>query len=198
MYAVIVSGGKQHRVQEGEVVRLEKLDTPTGEKVAFDQVLMVGSGADVKLGTPVLDGTQVEAEVVKHGRADKVTIIKFRRRKHSMKRQGHRQWYTDVKITAIGGVKSKPKAKASAKKAGGDDLTKVEGIGPKIAATLTAAGVSTFAELAKTDTDKIAEIIADVRGSHNPGTWPRQADMAAQGKWDELKVWQDEMDGGVE
>ena len=55
-----------------------------------------------------------------------------------------------------------------------------------------------FAELAKTDTDKIAEIIADVRGSHNPGTWPRQADMAAQGKWDELKVWQDEMDGGVE
>lgn len=198
MYAVIVSGGKQHRVQEGEVVRLEKLDTPTGEKVAFDQVLMVGSGTDVKLGTPVLDGTQVEAEVVEHGRADKVTIIKFRRRKHSMKRQGHRQWYTDVKITAIGGVKSKPKAKASAKKAGGDDLTKVEGIGPKIAATLTAAGVSTFAELAKTDTDKIAEIIADVRGSHNPGTWPRQADMAAQGKWDELKVWQDEMDGGVE
>ena len=198
MYAVIVSGGKQHRVQEGEVVRLEKLDTPTGEKVAFDQVLMVGSGTDVKLGTPVLDGTQVEAEVVKHGRADKVTIIKFRRRKHSMKRQGHRQWYTDVKITAIGGVKSKPKAKASAKKAGGDDLTKVEGIGPKIAATLTAAGVSTFAELAKTDTDKIAEIIADVRGSQNPGTWPRQADMAAQGKWDELKVWQDEMDGGVE
>lgn len=101
MYAVIVSGGKQHRVVEGEVLRLEKIEVATGETVEFDQVLMVANGDDIKIGGPVVDGAKVKAEVISHGRADKVTIIKFRRRKHSMKRQGHRQWYTEVKITGI-------------------------------------------------------------------------------------------------
>lgn len=101
MYAVIVSGGKQHRVQEGEILRLEKLELATGDTVEFDQVLMVANGGDVTIGAPLVSGALVKAEVVSHGRADKVTIIKFRRRKHSMKRQGHRQWYTDVKITGI-------------------------------------------------------------------------------------------------
>jgi large subunit ribosomal protein L21 len=103
MYAVIVSGGKQHRVEEGEVLRLEKIEAETGATISFDQVLMVASGGDVKIGTPVVMGAAVEAEVVAHGRGDKVTIVKFRRRKHSMKRQGHRQWYTEVKITGIKG-----------------------------------------------------------------------------------------------
>ena len=103
MYAVIVAGGKQHRVQEGETLKLEKIEVATGETVEFDQVLMVGTGADVKIGAPVVAGAKVTAEVVSHGRADKVKIIKFRRRKHSMKRQGHRQWYTEVKITGING-----------------------------------------------------------------------------------------------
>ncbi len=103
MYAVIVSGGKQHRVVEGEVLRLEKLEVETGSTLEFDQVLLVASGDAVKIGAPVVAGASVKAEVISHGRADKVTIIKFRRRKHSMKRQGHRQWYTEVKITAING-----------------------------------------------------------------------------------------------
>ncbi len=103
MYAVIVSGGKQHRVTEGEVLRLEKIEAATGETVDFDKVLLVANGDDVKIGEPVVDGAKVSAEVVAHGRADKVKIIKFRRRKHSMKRQGHRQWYTEVKITGIQG-----------------------------------------------------------------------------------------------
>ncbi len=103
MYAVIVSGGKQHRVEEGEVLRLEKIEAATGESVDFDRVLMVVDGDNVKLGAPTVEGAAVSAEVVSHGRADKVTIIKFRRRKHHMKRQGHRQWYTEVKITAIKG-----------------------------------------------------------------------------------------------
>ncbi len=101
MYAVIVSGGKQHRVVEGEVLKLEKIEAATGESIEFDQVLMVTSGDDVKIGTPVVEGAKVTAEVVSHGRGEKVKIIKFRRRKHSMKRQGHRQWYTEVKITGI-------------------------------------------------------------------------------------------------
>jgi ribosomal protein L21 len=101
MYAVFQSGGKQHRVSEGQVVRLEKLEIATGEKVEFDSVLMVVNGEDVKIGTPVVAGSKVVAEVVAHGRGEKVKIVKFRRRKHSRKQQGHRQWFTEVKITGI-------------------------------------------------------------------------------------------------
>ncbi|WP_115719952.1 50S ribosomal protein L21 [Gallaecimonas mangrovi] len=101
MYAVIQSGGKQHRVAEGEVVRLEKLDLETGATVEFDKVLMVASGDDVKVGAPYVDGSKVVAEVVAHGRGEKVKIVKFRRRKHHRKQMGHRQWFTEVKITGI-------------------------------------------------------------------------------------------------
>lgn len=103
MYAVIVSGGKQHRVQEGETLKLEKLEVETGASVDFDRVLLVVDGDKVQVGAPVVDGAKVSAEVVSHGRHDKIQIIKFRRRKHSMKRQGHRQWFTEVKITGITG-----------------------------------------------------------------------------------------------
>lgn len=101
MYAVIVSGGKQHRVAEGETLKLEKLDAATGEQISFDKVLMVGEGADVKIGAPYVESGKVTAEVVSHGRHKKVTIIKFRRRKHHRKQMGHRQWFTEVRITGI-------------------------------------------------------------------------------------------------
>ncbi|WP_237060479.1 50S ribosomal protein L21 [Microbulbifer sediminum] len=101
MYAVFESGGKQHRVEEGEVLRLEKLEVATGESIDFDKVLMVVDGDSVNIGAPLVNGAKVTAEVVNHGRGEKVRIIKFRRRKHSMSRQGHRQWYTEVKITGI-------------------------------------------------------------------------------------------------
>jgi large subunit ribosomal protein L21 len=103
MYAVIVSGGKQHRVKEGETLKLEKLEVETGSNIDFDRVLLIANGDDVKVGAPVVEGAKVTAEVVSHGRHDKIQIIKFRRRKHSMKRQGHRQWFTEVKITGIQG-----------------------------------------------------------------------------------------------
>ena len=112
MYAVIESGGKQHRVVEGEILQLDKLNAVAGDKVKFDKILLVGEGESVKIGTPYVDGTQVEAEVTRQGRADKVKIIKFRRRKHSQKKQGHRQLFTEVKIT---GIKTKAKAKAKTK-----------------------------------------------------------------------------------
>ncbi|MGB1139313.1 MAG: 50S ribosomal protein L21 [Halioglobus sp.] len=100
MYAVIESGGKQHRVTEGETLKLEKLEVATGETVEFDRVLMVG-GDDVKIGTPVVEGAKVTAEVVDHGRHKKVKIVKFNRRKHYRRETGHRQWFTEVKITGI-------------------------------------------------------------------------------------------------
>ena len=101
MYAVIVSGGKQYRVQEGQTLKLEKLTAEQGANVEFDRVLLVGNGDDIKVGAPVVEGAKVTAEVVEHGRCKKVQILKFKRRKHHMKRQGHRQWYTEVKITGI-------------------------------------------------------------------------------------------------
>jgi large subunit ribosomal protein L21 len=103
MFAVIVSGGKQYRVQEGQTLKVEKLTAEAGAAVDFDRVLLVSNGDDVKVGAPVVEGAKVSAEVVSHGRGDKVKIIKFRRRKHHMKRQGHRQWFTEVKITGIKG-----------------------------------------------------------------------------------------------
>ena len=137
MYAVIESGGKQHRVEEGEVLKLEKLDASTGESINFDKVLMIGEGAGIKIGKPYVKGN-VTAEVISHGRRDKISIIKFHRRKHHMKRQGHRQWFTEVKITGISEDKAAPKARAKAKV----ELTekdKAKKVAPKKAAPKKAA-----------------------------------------------------------
>lgn len=101
MYAVIMTGGKQYRVSQGDKVRVEKLNAAEGESIELDKVLMVVDGDDIRIGAPVLDGGKVTAEVKAHGRGDKVEIIKFRRRKHHMKRQGHRQAYTELEITGI-------------------------------------------------------------------------------------------------
>ncbi len=101
MYAVIESGGKQHRVVEGETLKLEKIEAATGDTIEFDRVLMVGGGDTVKIGTPVVEGGKVTAEVVTQGRHKKVKIVKFNRRKHYRKETGHRQWFTEVKITGI-------------------------------------------------------------------------------------------------
>ena len=104
MYAVIVTGGKQYRVTEGQRIKFEKLPADVGSTVDFDQVLMIGNGADIQVGAPYLSGGKVTAEVIKQGRHDKIHIIKFRRRKHHQKSMGHRQYFTEVKITAINAV----------------------------------------------------------------------------------------------
>ncbi len=103
MQAVIKTGGKQYRVSEGDKIRVESLGAEAGDDVEFDQVLMLVDGDNSKVGTPNIDGGKVTAKVVANGRAKKVNIIKFRRRKHHMKRQGHRQNYTEVEITGITG-----------------------------------------------------------------------------------------------
>lgn len=101
MFAVIASGGKQHRVTQGEVLRLEKLAGEPGDEVVFDQVLMVADGDNVSVGKPYVDGSKVTAEVVAQDRARKIHILKFKRRQNYMRRQGHRQAYTEVRITGI-------------------------------------------------------------------------------------------------
>ncbi len=101
MYAVIQTGGKQYRVSEGATLKVEKLNADEGASVELDRVLMVADGDDVKIGAPYLDGGRVTATVKAHGRAPKVRIVKFRRRKHHLKRQGHRQWFTELEVTGI-------------------------------------------------------------------------------------------------
>jgi len=280
MYAVIKTGGKQYRVTPGDVLKVETLQAEVGASVNFEEVLMISDDGKLTVGSPLVASAKVAATVIAHGRAKKVEIIKFKRRKHHQKRTGHRQNFTQVQIQNINGkgkpenvmapkteealaeakaaseaaakstakkatkpakAKAKPAAKKAAPKANTtekkaaakpatkktatkaapattekkpatkkaapkkssakDDLTKIEGIGPKAAEALTAAGLATFADVSKSTPTKIKKILDEAEGrfgAMNPGTWTKQAEMAAADKWDELKKWQDEMDGGVE
>jgi len=101
MYAVIATGGKQYRVTKDEVLRVEKLDAEPGATVEFGDVLLVGKGADVKMGTPLLKGGKVLATVVRHGRGAKISVVKFKRRAHYLRQKTHRQSFTEVKVTDI-------------------------------------------------------------------------------------------------
>ena len=215
MYAIVEIAGQQFKVAKDQRVFVHRLATEEGKKVDFDNVLLIGDGNNITVGAPAIDGAQVSAKVLSHLKGDKVIVFKKKRRKGYRVKNGHRQSLTEIvieSITTSGAKKAAPKketkkaepkveAKAAApkaKKAEGkaDDLKKVEGIGPKIASTLVEAGIATFSDLAKATPEAISEIIAGVRGNHVTDTWPAQAQLAADGKWDELKKWQDELDGG--
>ena len=101
MYAVIATGGKQYRVEKDGVLRIEKLDAEAGSTVEFSEVLLIADGDKITVGTPRVTGAKVSATVESHGKGDKVTIVKFRRRKHYLRRKGHRQQYTQVRVTGI-------------------------------------------------------------------------------------------------
>ena len=123
MYAIIETGGKQYRVQEGDVITIEKLNAEVGETVTFDKVLVLGEGKDVKVGTPYVDAA-VTGSVVENGKSQKVIIFKYKAKKDYRKKQGHRQPYTMVKIESLGGAapkkavkKEEPKAEAAAEPA---------------------------------------------------------------------------------
>ena len=101
MYAVIKSGGKQYKVQQGDTIRVEKINAEEGGEISLDEVLMVADGDNVSVGAPVVEGASVAATVASHGRGEKIKVIKFKRRKHHRKQMGHRQAYTELKITGI-------------------------------------------------------------------------------------------------
>ena len=101
MYAVIATGGKQYRVENGTVLKVEKLDAEPGATVEFGEVLLIGNGDDIKVGAPLLKSGKVTATVEKHGKGEKKVIVKFRRRKHYLRQGTHRQQFTQVKITGI-------------------------------------------------------------------------------------------------
>lgn len=117
MYAVFRSGGKQYRAAKGDVLRLEKIDAEEGATVKFDEVLLVGDGADLKVGNPTVAGSTVSGKVLRQGKSKKVSVVKFRRRQNYLRQGSHRQFFTDVEITAIagsGGKQAAPKAEEAA------------------------------------------------------------------------------------
>jgi large subunit ribosomal protein L21 len=120
MYAVFRSGGKQYRASKGEVLKLEKLDADEGASVKFDEVLLVGEGSDIKVGSPLLAGSTVSAKVLRQGKSKKVSVVKFRRRKNYLRQHTHRQFFTEVEITGISGAakaQAAPKEDAAAEPA---------------------------------------------------------------------------------
>ena len=120
MYAVFRSGGKQYRAVKGDVLRLEKIEADEGSTIKFDEVLLVGEGTDIKVGSPLLAGSSVSGKVLRQGKSRKVPVVKFKRRQNYLRQGSHRQFFTEVEITAIAGASAKkaaPKAEAAEKPA---------------------------------------------------------------------------------
>jgi large subunit ribosomal protein L21 len=224
MYAIVEIAGQQFKVSKDLKVYVNRLTNEEGSKVSFDKVLLLDDNGTITLGAPAIEGASVEAKVLQHLKGDKVIIFKKKRRKGYKKRNGHRQYLTQIvieSIAATGGKKATPKkeeapkvekvapkaeklveekapkaAKASKK---GDDLVIIEGIGPKAAEALFLAGVDTFAKLAVTSVEAVNAILdaSTSKVQHlDPTTWAQQAQLAADGKMDELKKLQDELNGG--
>jgi large subunit ribosomal protein L21 len=250
MYAIVEIAGQQFKVSKDQKVFVHRLKGAEGDVVNFDNVLLLDNDGQITVGAPVIEGAAVTAKILRHLKGDKVIVFKKKRRKGYKKKNGHRQYLTEIvveKVVASGFKAKKEKAskpkkavkttakketktevqkiaevkeekktapkktttnKTAAKKPAtkktatkkADDLKKIEGIGPKIASILSESGYETFAKLAKADPEKIREILLEKGGKrysmHNPETWPKQAELAAADKWDELKKWQDELQGG--
>ena len=218
MFAIVEIAGLQYKVEQDQKLFVNRLKGDIGGKVSFDKVLLTVNGSTT-IGAPAVSGITVDAEIINHLKADKVIIFKMKRRKGYEKKNGHRQSLTQIQITGITGFDSKkeekkekaapkakkdavvsedaPVAKKSTKK--GDDLTIVEGIGPKVAAIFVEAGIKTFADLAKKSKEEL-EAILDPNGAvyaaMDPTTWPQQAQLAADGKMEELETLKKELNGG--
>jgi large subunit ribosomal protein L21 len=207
MYAVIKTGGKQYKVAAGEKIKVEQIAADVGQEITIDQVLAIGAGADLKVGTPLVAGASVRATVLSQGKHDKVRIFKMRRRKHYQKRQGHRQTYTEVFVgEIIDGTGQSTKATMAApvllvpQKGGKDDIELIEGIGPKIAKVLADNGIATFAKLAESKPEDMMAMLKASGGRFalaNADTWPEQAALLRDGKMAEFKKLTDALVGGV-
>lgn len=227
MYAIVEIAGQQFKVEKDQKIFVHRLQTKEGEKITFNDVLLTDDGKKVNIGTPNVLGASVVAKVLSHMKGEKVQVFKKKRRKGYQKLNGHRQYMSHIEIESISlngkttakktetekkpvekkvveekVVEKKVETKTAPKKVTvkADNLTKVEGIGPKIAGILKDAGIDTFKKLSETKAEKVSEILVEAGGNaynrFDPTTWPKQAELAADGKWDELKKWQDELDGG--
>lgn len=206
MFAIVEIAGLQYKVEQDQKLFVNRLPGEKGAKVSFDKVLLTVNGATT-VGAPAVNGIAVEAEILDHVKADKVIVFKKKRRKGYAKKNGHRQALTQIRILSITGfdgakkseTKAQPKAatKKTAKK--GDDLTLIEGVGPKVAEIFVAAGITSFADLAKKSKEELKAVLdpnGAIYAAMDPTTWPQQAELAAAGKFEELETLKAQLKGG--
>ncbi len=219
MYAIVEIAGQQFKVEKDQKVFVHRLAVEEGKTVSFDNILLIADGDSITLGAPAIDGALIGAKVLSHLKGDKVIVFKKKRRKGYRVKNGHRQALTEIVIESIvasGGKKAEKTEKATPAKAEkaapvkaapkksaakADDLKKIEGAGPKAAEALVAAGVDTFEKVAAMKSEDLSTILSEASSNLAhivTDTWPKQAKLAADGKWDELKVYQDKLDGGIE
>ena len=206
-FAIVESGGKQYRVIEGRTIEVDRLAIEAGKKFGFDRILLMVDDDDVMVGTPLVSGIEVNVTVVDHTKGPKIDRFKYRPKKRIRVRGGHRQHFTRLMVDFIGKPGEERKAeehdlsKAEVVDAPvsieADDLTIIEGIGPKVAKVLNEAGISTFARLAESNADDIQKILSAAGLRMMDATsWPTQAKLAADDDMDGLKKMQDELSGG--
>jgi large subunit ribosomal protein L21 len=160
MYAVFRSGGKQYRAAKGDVLRLEKIDGDEGATVQFDDVLLVGEGSDIKVGSPTLDGSSVSAKVLRQGKSRKVPVVKFKRRQNYLRQGSHRQFFTEVEITDIKGAgakKAAPKKEEAAEKPAAKKVAKKKPAKKKAAKKVAKKASSKKAPAKKTAAKKASK-----------------------------------------
>jgi large subunit ribosomal protein L21 len=197
-FAIVESGGKQYRAIEGRTIEVDRLPVEAGNKFDIERVLLLADGEDVMVGTPTVSDILVKVTVVDHIKGPKIDRFKYRPKKRIRVRGGHRQQYTRLMVDFIGRPDEDQKSEARVeKKAEADNLTKIEGIGPKVSIVLNEAGISTFEDLSNAKVEDLQKILGDAGlRMMDPTTWPEQAKFAADGDWDTLKTLQDKLSGG--
>jgi large subunit ribosomal protein L21 len=202
-YAIVESGGKQYKAVEGETIAVDRLPVNPGDELKLEHVLLLADGDQFSVGTPYVSGIEALASVVEHFRGDKVLAFRYSPKKRIRVHRGHRQEYTRLMIESIGKAgETKKKAKAEKKpvekpQTEADDLIKIEGIGPKVAEALKAAGIVTFAQLAESSVEDIQKIMTEAGlKMMNPEGWIDQAKLAAKGDWKAFEKLQEKLVGG--
>ncbi len=195
MYAVVKTGGKQYRVSKDDLIRIERLEGDAGEVVTLGEVLMIGDGADVKIGAPFIDGASVAGEIVEQTRGDKIIVFKKKRRKNYRRKAGHRQLLTVLKVTDILTDGAKPAKKAAAKKPAKakeeapaadfvDDVSLIGGVGPKLKEKLEGYGITSLKKIAKMSEADVAKMdeALELHGRATRDEWVEQAKELVAGK----------------
>jgi len=206
-FAIVESGGKQYRVIEGRTIEVDRLAIETGKKFGFDRILLMVDDDDVMVGTPILSGIEVNVTVVDHTKGPKIDRFKYRPKKRIRVRGGHRQHFTRLLVDFIGKPGEERKVAEpelsnaevvdATVSSEADDLTVIEGIGPKVAKVLGEAGMTTFGQLAQANADDIQKILSAAGLKMMDATsWPAQAKLAAADDMEGLKKMQDKLTGG--
>ncbi|GGD13222.1 50S ribosomal protein L21 [Aquisalinus flavus] len=211
MYAVVKTGGKQYRVAQNDVIKVERLDGDAGDTITLEEVIMVGNGADVKVGAPKVDGASVAAEILEQARTKKITVFKKRRRQNYRRKAGHRQHLTVLRITDILTDGAKPAKKAAAKPAAKtaepkaetapkdiaetpavatqaadfkDDISLIGGVGPKLKEKLEGYGITSLKQIAGMDDAAVAKMDDELSLGGRPARdeWVEQAQELVAGK----------------